>query len=378
MTQSITPNTDFKDLPTDLQSMINSVGTQNGSFEAAVQLLVETNPHCTKLFKGAETVKFLYDNPDNGVRLIVGFPLKVPDMEQLRQLLQTNPLRGGRIVSLVSPSGGRTKVYIDILQAVFSDTGGHHPFCFTLSTPGEYDIFEMITEHHPSPLFPCTPQAKKSTVINWQAKFFTVNQFLRLVKHIHLAGYVHLDLKPENILVVLDADGYGRPVLIDFGSSVPLDGNAYDLTQGVRTQVYAPQCEVVPGDMLPLVDVYQSCMTVFCILTGHLPSAYELCNHAWFEQVGEWQRLSQLEELKPFTELVSKVLSDPRLERNPVSLQQLIDSLPSSFHDLIREGIFEAPKDLPDGELHEELNEEPNHSLYGAAESKPAKKRRSS
>jgi serine/threonine-protein kinase len=108
-----------------------------------------------------------------------------------------------------------------------------------------------------------------------------LQQLLPVLQYIHSVGVVHRDIAPDN-LIQRNADG--KPVLIDFGGVKQLVvnvryqmgvGNPYSTTSGQLTRLgkagYAPEEQLVSGQVSPSVDLYALGVTARVLLTGSDP-----------------------------------------------------------------------------------------------------------
>lgn len=100
---------------------------------------------------------------------------------------------------------------------------------------------------------------------DWRTVLGYVVQTCRALSYIHSRNVVHHDLKPSNILV--DADGTAR--VIDFGIA------SQDLPHGSgyrgTPHYMAPEVLMPSGDADHRADLYSLGVTLYQLLTGHLP-----------------------------------------------------------------------------------------------------------
>ncbi len=94
----------------------------------------------------------------------------------------------------------------------------------------------------------------------------------------HRAGVVHCDVKPENLLVELANGAPPRLKVIDFDLAAidgELEVHEHPLLRG--TAKYMSPEQVVGDSVDARTDVYSLGVTLFRMLTGHLPFDLELC-----------------------------------------------------------------------------------------------------
>ncbi|MBU3682632.1 MAG: serine/threonine protein kinase [Phycisphaerales bacterium] len=102
-----------------------------------------------------------------------------------------------------------------------------------------------------------------------------VMQVLDALDHAHANGVVHRDVKPSNILVGTG----GVATLIDFGAARDLDRPEVPPTDATETGsivgtlawISPEQADPSIGDVGPAVDVYQSALLLYRLLTGEMP-----------------------------------------------------------------------------------------------------------
>jgi serine/threonine protein kinase len=107
------------------------------------------------------------------------------------------------------------------------------------------------------------------------ARIQLVMQVLDALDHAHSNGVVHRDIKPANVLV----DRSGSATVIDFGSALDLEhpdpgfaalvesGNVV----GTLGCISPEQADPSIGPLGPRVDIYQSALLLYALLTGALP-----------------------------------------------------------------------------------------------------------
>lgn len=95
-------------------------------------------------------------------------------------------------------------------------------------------------------------------------------QVATALQYAHNLGILHRDIKPENVL----CDGFGSPVLADFGIATDRD----DVTRTLRhamTAAYAAPEVLRDGGGWPYSDVWSLAATLYALLAGH-PPFYDL------------------------------------------------------------------------------------------------------
>jgi eukaryotic-like serine/threonine-protein kinase len=82
--------------------------------------------------------------------------------------------------------------------------------------------------------------------------------------HVHDRGLLHLDVKPSNIVIV-----NGRPILCDFGIARWQTGPRPDGVVGTEAYIAPEECRLEA--LTPAADVFGLGVTLYELLTGHLP-----------------------------------------------------------------------------------------------------------
>ena len=106
--------------------------------------------------------------------------------------------------------------------------------------------------------------------LSWQQALPIIQQMLSALEHAHSAGVVHRDIKPSNIMLT----GQGVVKVTDFGlAKVRSGGGATTVTQGIAGTLYYMSPEQVKGarDLDYRSDLYSMGVTIYKMLTGHLP-----------------------------------------------------------------------------------------------------------
>ena len=86
------------------------------------------------------------------------------------------------------------------------------------------------------------------------------------MEEIHKSGLIHRDISPENIM--LDKDGSIK--VIDFGATKKLSNKTAQIYFGKFG--YAPLEQMVGEGQGPWTDVYGICATMYCMITGDIPT----------------------------------------------------------------------------------------------------------
>ncbi len=86
------------------------------------------------------------------------------------------------------------------------------------------------------------------------------------MEEIHKSGLIHRDISPENIM--LDTDGSIK--VIDFGATKKLNNATAQVYFGKFG--YAPLEQMVGTGQGPWTDVYGICATLYCMITGDIPT----------------------------------------------------------------------------------------------------------
>jgi serine/threonine-protein kinase len=91
---------------------------------------------------------------------------------------------------------------------------------------------------------------------------------LAAIEYAHARGVIHRDLKPANIM--LGSDGFVR--VMDFGTAKIVDRpglTRIGMTLGTAT--YMPPEQIMGEPLVPATDVYALGVTIYELVTGHLP-----------------------------------------------------------------------------------------------------------
>jgi serine/threonine protein kinase len=174
----------------------------------------------------------------------------------------------------------RRKVAVKVVHALMSDAGerqvfarecelaghlGEHPYAADVYRSGFADDRPYLVMRYyargslaatlsPGQLLPV------GEAVTFCAQVATALQFA------HDRGILHRDVKPENIL----CDGFGRPVLADFGIATERDAVTMTLRHAM-TPAYAPPEVLRDGGGWPYSDVWSLAATLYALLAGHPP-----------------------------------------------------------------------------------------------------------
>ncbi len=97
-----------------------------------------------------------------------------------------------------------------------------------------------------------------------------VSQVAEALDYAHSRRVIHRDLKPSNIMLDMEANVY----LTDFGTAKLRDRSAQLTGSGiVGTPAYMAPEQSMPGRLTPAVDIYALGVTLFEMITGHVPYA---------------------------------------------------------------------------------------------------------
>lgn len=158
---------------------------------------------------------------------------------------------------------------------------------------------------------------------------FLATEILLALRAAHHAGVIHRDLKPQNIMI----DQEGKPHIMDFGISVPLDYTPMTTTGAlVGTPLYmAPELlQNQKADQRS--DLYSAGIVLHEIFTGRKPFDVENRVAALLAQVKFTPA-----RLKTLTgELEAIILK--ALKKNPSERYQTVDEILRDFHNLNRIG----------------------------------------
>ncbi len=143
--------------------------------------------------------------------------------------------------------------------------------------------------------------------------------------HLHERGFLHLDIKPSNVIVAR-----GRPVLFDFGIARPQGDRPDRHIHGTDPYMAPEQCR---GDLVtPATDIFGLGVTLYEMLTGHLPFADGTRRNPFPQTVAAPVPLRQRRRELPsaLDRLVLRCLAQEPAARPAVS--ELLPSLHSFIH----------------------------------------------
>jgi serine/threonine-protein kinase len=89
---------------------------------------------------------------------------------------------------------------------------------------------------------------------------------------IHLAGHVHRDVKPANIVI---EEATGRPVVVDLGLAISMNGADALPSLGMGTPAYAAPEQVSSTGFSPRTDVYSLACTAYELFSGAPPFVHD-------------------------------------------------------------------------------------------------------
>ena len=174
----------------------------------------------------------------------------------------------------------RRKVAVKVVHALMSDAGerqvfarecelaghlGEHPYAADVYRCGfasdrPYLVMRYYARGSLAAMLSPGQQLPVGEAVTLCAQVATALQFA------HDRGILHRDVKPENIL----CDGFGRPVLADFGIATERDTVTMTLRH-VMTPAYAPPEVLRDGGGWPYSDVWSLAATLYALLAGHPP-----------------------------------------------------------------------------------------------------------
>lgn len=198
----------------------------------------------------------------------------IPGMSSLTTLY----LGGGSLVWLAEPESGEGPLTVKLLRPV-PDTG----------RPDEVGLWEEFsaTEGVQPLLFSgVTDEGRRYAVTEYWAEgdygqavkpgeHLSVDEVLAVgaavagaLEAVHAAGYLHHGVRPENVL-----RGTPGPVLIDFGSALPLDHPFPPVYYTRRDLHHTPPEELRGEAPSPASDVFRLASTLWTLLDGRPPFA---------------------------------------------------------------------------------------------------------
>jgi serine/threonine-protein kinase len=139
--------------------------------------------------------------------------------------------------------------------------------------------------------------------------------------HVHDRGLLHLDVKPSNIIVI-----NRRPVLCDFGIARWQMASRANGVAGTYCYIAPEECRL--EELTPAADVFGFGVTLYELLTGHLP-------------------FSETRDAEPY----------PQLSQRPQSVRKYRRSVPIGLEKLVLNCLSSDPKARPNlAELLPALN----------------------
>lgn len=184
------------------------------------------------------------------------------------------------------------------------------------------------------------------------AKPLTVNQFLRLMRHIGLGlecahqgikidgqqcQVIHRDIKPSNAFVITDPSLGTLAKVLDFGIAQFLSDSTESNQTGsfMGTLAYCSPEQIAGKDLDNRSDIYSLGITMFEVLTGHIPIQAETNSigswfHAHRSQVPKTlaQVAPELSVPAPLNELVMACMAKSPDDR-PQTMAEILSSLQS-------------------------------------------------
>jgi len=167
-----------------------------------------------------------------------------------------------------------------------------------------------------------------------------VQQFLQLMRHICLGvecahqgikidgqkcQVIHRDIKPSNAFVISDPSLGALAKVLDFGIAQFLSDSSESSQTGsfMGTLAYCSPEQIAGSELDNRSDIYSLGITMFEVLTGHIPI------QATTNSIGSWYQAHQAQAPKTFAQVA------PWL------------NIPSSLEDLIMACMTKSPKDRP-------------------------------